>query len=175
MRRSLCCAVTAAVLAIVGVASATADTGPGQREMTLEQAILHEVNHVRSDRGLRPLTASRSLVAAAAFQSKALLTQGLFDHDTQGGGAFGDRLRRFYPVGSARAWSVGENLLWSSVGIDAATAIQRWLDSPPHRHILLDPTWREFGIGALGTNAAPGVYAAAGPVVVVTMDFGVRR
>jgi len=30
------------------------------------------------------------------------------------------------------------------------------------------------GVGALSTTAAAGVYAAAGPVVVVTMDFGVR-
>src|SRR4029077_12154274 len=124
--------------------------------------------------GLRPLALSRALQAAATFQSRGLLEQGLFDHSTAAGGAFGDRLRRFYPVGSARAWSVGENLLWSSDGIDASTTVKSWLDSPAHRHTLLDPTWREFGVSALSTDAAPGVYAAAGPVVVVTMDFGVR-
>jgi len=176
MRRFLCSAVAAVMLVAVGVATASAAVGssPGQRETALEQAILREVNRVRSDRGLRPLTASRGLVAAAAFQSKALLAQGAFDHDTQGGGTFGDRLRRFYPVGSSRAWSVGENLLWGQDGIDAPTAVKLWLDSPVHRKIMLDPGWREFGAGAVAAPSAPGVYASAGAVVVVTIDFGTR-
>lgn len=129
---------------------------------------------MRSDRGLRQLASSRSLQAAAAFQSRALLTEGVFEHDSTAGGAFGDRLRRFYPIGSAKAWSVGENLLWSAAGIDATKAVQLWLDSPVHRRIMLDPSWREFGVGAVTAPTASGVYASVGPVVVVTMDFGVR-
>ena len=33
--------------------------------------------------------------------------------------------------------------------MDANEAIQVWLDSPPHRQNMLDPTWREVGIGSL--------------------------
>ena len=161
------------MLTVVATAPA-AVTAPAQRETALEQGILREVNRVRSERGLRPLVAARGLQAAAAFQSRALLTQGVFDHDTDGSGTFHDRLRRFYPVGASRAWSVGENLLWSSNGIDAATAVRLWLDSPVHRRIMLDPVWREFGAGAVAAPAAPGVYASAGAVVVVTIDFGMR-
>ena len=98
----------------------------------------------------------------------------MFDHESALGGPFSDRLKRFYPIGSAQSWSVGENLLWSTYGIDAPTAVEDWLNSPAHRKILLDPTWREFGIGAISAPSAPGVYAAAGAVVVVTLDFGVR-
>jgi uncharacterized protein YkwD len=133
------------------------------------------VNRVRSEHGLRQLTSSGGLRAAATFQSRALLNQGVFEHDSAQGGPFGDRLRRFYPVGSAPSWSVGENLLWSSLGIDAAGAVRLWLGSPSHRKIMLDPTWREFGLAAISAPSASGVYSVAdGPVVVVTMDFGVR-
>src|SRR5262245_25308751 len=175
MRRSLCCALLVVVaLAAAPLASGTT-RATTQRETALEQAILREANRVRVSHGLRPLTISRALQAAATFQSRALITQGLFDHSTPAGGAFGDRLKRFYPVGNAQAWSVGENLLWSSAGIDAAGAVNLWLHSPEHRKILLDAQWREVGVGAVGASAAGGVYAVAnGPVVVVTMDFGLR-
>ncbi len=145
-----------------------------QRETSLEQGILRAVNRVRVAHGLHTLVLSRGLQAAATFQSRIMLEQGVFDHDSAAGGAFGDRMRRFYPVGSAHAWSVGENLLWGSDGIDPSVAVKSWLDSATHRRIMLDPTWRESGVGALSTPAAGGVYAAAGPVVVVTIDFGTR-
>jgi uncharacterized protein YkwD len=174
MRRSLCCAF----LVVVALAAAPLATGttktPTQRETALEQGILREVNRVRGAHGLRALVLSRGLQAAATYQSRILLEQGVFDHDSAAGGAFGDRLRRFYPVGAAHSWSVGENLLWSSGGIDASAAVKRWLDSATHRRIIFDPSWREFGVGAVSTPAAPGVYSTAGPVVVVTLDFGAR-
>jgi uncharacterized protein YkwD len=174
MRRLLWCAVLLGVLTVVATATADATPASAQREIGLEQGILREVNRVRSDRGLRPLVLARGLQAAATFQSKALLTQGVFEHDSAAGGAFGDRLRRFYPIGTARTWSVGENLLWSADGIDAPSAVKLWLDSPVHRKIMLDPNWREFGAGAVAAPSAPGIYASAGAVVVVTIDFGTR-
>jgi uncharacterized protein YkwD len=174
MRRFVWLAVLATILGAVAAAAAPATVAPAQRETALEQGILREVNRVRSDRGLRPLLAARGLQAAAAFQSKALLTQGVFEHDSLAGGALGERLRRFYPVGSARSWSVGENLLWSVDGIDAGSAVKLWLDSPVHRKIMLDPTWREFGAGAVASPSAPGIFSSAGAVVVVTIDFGTR-
>ena len=39
---------------------------------------------------------------------------------------------------------------------------------------MLDPSWREFGAGAVAAPSAPGIYATVGPVVVVTVDFGTR-
>jgi uncharacterized protein YkwD len=174
MRRPLLSAlVVVLALALAPLAGGTTRTS-AQRASSLEQGILREVNRVRVSRGLRPLTVSPELQNAASFQTRALLAQGVFDHDTATSGAFSDRLRRFYPVRAARSWSVGENLLWSSAGIDASDAVKLWLESPPHRKILLDANWREFGIGAFTADGAPGVFASAGAVVVVTLDFGLR-
>jgi uncharacterized protein YkwD len=175
MRRSLCCALIVVLACVAAPLAAGWPKSAAQRQTSLEQGILRDVNRVRVAHGLRPLTLSRPLQAAASFQTRTLLTQGVFDHDTTAGGTFAGRLRRFYPVAGARSWSVGENLLWSSAGISAESAVEVWLQSPVHRRTMLDPQWQETGVGAFGAASAPGVYGSAGPVVVVTMDFGARR
>jgi uncharacterized protein YkwD len=48
-----------------------------------------------------------------------------------------------------------------------------WLQSAPHRKNLLTSRWREVGLAALHTSAAPGSYGGR-PVTVLTADFGVR-
>ena len=173
MRRLLCCAALA-LAALAAAPLAGGATSATQRDARLEQGILKDLNQLRAAHGLRALTLSRELQGAAAFQTRTLLAQGLFEHDTTAGGTFTSRLRRFYPVRGSRSWSVGENLLWSSSALDAGEAIRLWLDSPPHRRNMLDPTWREVGIAGFSADSAPGVYASAGAVEVVTVDFGAR-
>jgi uncharacterized protein YkwD len=89
------------------------------------------------------------------------------------GSSFDRRLARFYPVRRGY-WSVGENLLWSSPNVDAADALQMWLNSPEHRANLLRAGWREIGIAAVHAVSAPGLYGGR-EVTIVTTDFGVRR
>jgi uncharacterized protein YkwD len=166
-------AVPAAVVP-ASAATTTAKAGE-QRDGAFEQGILREVNRLRIARGLRALTLSASLQAAANFQSRDMVERGYFDHDQPGGASFGARLRHFYPASSGSPWLVGENLLWSSQGITPVAAVKLWVASPPHRRNLFDPTWREFGTGAIDSAAPTGAFAEAnGPVVVVTMDFGSR-
>ncbi len=177
-RRPLLLCVLLLVLAVPAAlvpASASATTrASDQRDATFEQGILREVNRLRVARGLRALTLSNSLQAAAAFQSRDMLDRGYFDHDQPGGASFGTRLKRFYPTGGS-TWLVGENLLWSTQGISPGAAVKLWLNSPPHRRNLYDPAWRETGIGAIDTATPTGAFAEAnGPVVAVTMDFGAR-
>ena len=177
-RRSLLLCVLLTLLAVPAAftpASATAKPNVGQRETPLEHGILREVNRMRAARGLRALTVSLSLQAAARFQSRDMLERGYFDHDQPGGASFSNRLKRFYPLVGGSPWLVGENLLWSSDGIAASEAVKLWLSSPPHRRNLFDATWREFGVAAFTSPIASGAFSAAnGPVVVVTMDFGSR-
>jgi len=179
MRRRLLLWALLGLLALPATAmsssAGTAAKAADQRDASLEQGILREVNRIRVGRGLRALVVSPALQAAASFQSRDMLDHGYFDHDQPGGTSFSDRLRHFYPFVGGSTWAVGENLLWSSPGIDAAGAVKMWLASPPHRRNLLDPTWREVGLGAFSTAGGTGAFAAAdGPVVVVTMDFGSR-
>ena len=76
---------------------------------------------------------------------------------------------------SSATWSVGEALLASQGSvIDAKAIVVAWLDSPPHRAIILSPTWRDAGVGALYAPSAPRELGGA-DAIVVTADFGVRE
>ena len=167
--------VVLAVPAALAPASARSATKASeQRDNTFELGVMREVNRLRAAHGLRTLTVSTSLQAAAAFQTRDMLDRGYFDHDQPGGASFGARLKRFYPVNGA-TWLVGENLFWSSAGITPVAAVKLWLASPPHRRNIFDPTWREAGVGAFEMETPTGAFAAAnGPVIVVTMEFGTR-
>jgi uncharacterized protein YkwD len=140
----------------------------------LESGVFTDVNRVRARYGLGPLRLSARLTAAAAQHSREMARLGYFRHESADGSAFWKRLERFYGSGGYRFWSVGENLLWSSPDVDAGSAIDMWMKSPPHRANLLNGRWREIGISAVHVGTAPGAYGGR-DVTIVTADFGVRR
>ncbi len=125
---------------------------------SLSSEVLVELNTVRTQRGLVPLRMSPALSSAAALHSREMVSNGYFDHRSADGSPFWKRIVRYYPQGRARIWSVGENLLWSSPGIDAPSALSMWMGSPEHRKNMLDARWREIGISTLHANAAPGFF-----------------
>jgi uncharacterized protein YkwD len=169
-------AVAAVLVALLTVATtATARTSKrGAALSALEAGVLTDINSFREQHGLRPLRLSRSLSSAARQHSVEMALRGYFSHASANGTSFDKRIARFYPVGHSRFWSVGENLLWSSPGVDASGALQMWENSPPHRENLLTTRWREIGISAVHVASAPGMYGGR-PVTIVTTDFGVRR
>ena len=135
---------------------------------------MREMNRVRVAQGLRPLHASPSLRTAARGHSRAMLEHGFFGHESHDGTAFSDRIRRHYTNRGWKTWSVGEALLASTGDtLEARAIVEAWLDSPPHRDIILSPTWRDAGIGALYAPTAPSEYGGA-ETIVVTADFGLR-
>lgn len=172
-RIGLVVGMTLALIAGAGTADARTEGG---RSLTarnsLEADVLVQINQLRRSRGLAPLRLSGALRRAADSHSAAMATRGFFAHESADGTAFWQRVARFYPRRSG-GWSVGENLLWSSPDVDGAGALRMWLNSPPHRKILLTPRWREVGLSAVHAVSAPGVYRGL-EVTVITADFGVR-
>src|SRR5215204_5961837 len=140
----------------------------------LERGVLTEVNALRRQHGLVPLRRSSGLAAAARQHSTEMANRGYFGHRSADGSSFDRRIARFYPRAGYRYWAVGENLLYSTSSLDAARALDMWLNSPDHRRIILKARWREFGLGAVQVVSAPGVYGGRA-VTIVTTDFGVRR
>ncbi len=139
----------------------------------LEGLVFVELNRVRQGHGLKPLRRSRPLAAAADAHSRAMGAHGFFAHESRDGSAFWTRVSRFYGSGGYGSWSVGENLLWSTPGLDAARALELWMASPGHRKNILTARWREIGLSAVTVTGAPGVYGGR-DVVIITTDFGVR-
>ena len=174
-------AAHAAVLATlallsVGVVGASAAGQPVRTISAanqLESRVLGELNAVRLAHGLAPLRLSLPLSSAADAHSRAMGTFGFFGHSSRDGSAFWKRVQRYYGQGRYANWSVGENLLWSTTGIDASRALKLWMASPGHRKNILTGRWREIGLSAVTVPAAPGVFGGRN-VVIITSDFGVR-
>ena len=181
MSRRAASSLTLALAVLVG-AVGTAQAFPSKRVATqarvaispLEADVLKEINDFRVAHHLRPLRVSGRLAVAARHHSSEMAARGYFSHTSANGSSFDRRIARFYPLHGARYWSVGENLLWSSPSVDAPGALQMWLNSPPHRDILMTARWREVGLSAIHVGSAPGAYGGR-EVTIVTADFGVRR
>jgi uncharacterized protein YkwD len=169
-------AVVAAALGLWVVASpagATADR-PATAMSSLEQGVLADINALRKQHGLEPLHFNSRLSAAARAHSSDMALRGYFSHTSASGMTFDRRIARYYPMGSSRYWSVGENLLWSSPDVDPARALDMWWNSPEHRKNMLNARWREIGLSAVHVATAPGTYGGR-EVTIVTTDFGVKR
>jgi uncharacterized protein YkwD len=69
----------------------------------------------------------------------------------------------FQQVGYLRAgrWEIGENIAagtgWSA---SARGALLAWLNSPEHRHNLLDPGWRDQGVALVHSHGVLGLPSA---------------
>jgi uncharacterized protein YkwD len=192
LRSTLVTAIVLAVLAASGTAAAsvgragvargprTADPADMQaaaavtRTMGLESAVVRAINDLRRNHKLAPLRINRELSDAAASHSTDMARSGYFAHDDQDGRVFWKRIEAQYPSAGSSSWQVGENLVWSAGDLSASSALDMWLNSPPHRENLLNPRWREIGLGGVKALGAPGVYTGY-DVTILTADFGYRR
>jgi uncharacterized protein YkwD len=140
---------------------------------SFDAAVVAQVNAVRAQHGLRRLTLAPGLAASARIHSREMAVSGVFEHDSPGGMQWWKRIRLWYgPVGYS-SWSVGETLAWRAPSPSAAQIVTMWLNSPEHRAILLGTTWRELGVSAVQSTAAPGDFDNL-DATIVTADFGVR-
>jgi uncharacterized protein YkwD len=133
----------------------------------LEQATIDQINVRRAGRGLAALRPDQALAGTAAHHSGDMLRHGYLGHDEPGGPSSDTRLRR----GSGRRYgrlseAVGYLSPPPGAGFDyAATMVQMWMDSPPHRAILLDPRLTRIGVGR-----ANGRFQGR-PSILFTADF----
>jgi uncharacterized protein YkwD len=146
-----------ATLALTGtVASAEA------RAQRAAQAVVElSINSERADHGCGPLRMHAGLARSAARQARLLLAGGELDHDA--GSPMAERLHRAAPSASM----LGEDLAWGT-GSDAQpeAIVQAWMDSPPHRRIMLDCHFSQLGVGI-----ATGRFGEMGSASVYVADF----
>jgi uncharacterized protein YkwD len=117
--------LVAGALPVVSSAAAT----PAENEM------VEQVNAVRSGQGLRPLRAEPRLGRSAGRYAQWMLRHDYFGHL--------ERIR------AASGFSlVGENLAWhTGLRPRVAGTVRAWLDSPPHRALMLSSRFRWIGAG----------------------------
>jgi uncharacterized protein YkwD len=120
-----------------------------------EAAMLIELNHERTSRGISPLVLNTQARAVARSHSVDMFAKGYFSHiDNSGHNPF-DRMR----AGGVQFGAAGENLALAPTLQLAETGL---MNSPPHRANILDPVYRSVGIGIID----------GGPYgLMVTQDF----
>lgn len=130
------------------------------------RAISCLVNRARAASGLPSFRGSRPLARAASGHARDMARARYFAHQRAGGPSLTQRARRAgwrgRTIGEAIAYGCGRS------GTPAAI-LKMWLNSPPHRAILLSDHLRKAGIGvaarppvACGGRGATFVLDAAG-------------
>lgn len=97
--------------------------------------MIEKVNETRRASGLAELRASEDLTGSARNYARYMLRNDYFGHlaSIRAGGSF-----RF----------LGETLAWhSGCRPRVAATFSRWMASPPHRAVLMSPTYRFIGTG----------------------------
>ena len=170
-------AIAAFLLPATGATAAGAPCGnvtAAPRQLTLHQMRSSElclINRVRVHYGLHPLAFNPELRDSATGHSDSMVTNHYFAHQGPGG-TMDSRITRTGYLHSASTFSVGENIgggRGARYGSPMAV-FKDWMHSPPHRANILDPSYRDVGVGVargfpMGGGAGSATY---------TVDFGAR-
>jgi len=130
-------------------------------------ATLCLINAQRARSGLQPLTENPMLQRAAELHSLDMATRDFFEHQNPDGVQPDARIvRQGYPP-----ILVGENLAWGeTVKSSPAVIVSMWMKSPGHRANILEPGYREIGIGM--AYDAPEKQPVSKQAAIYTTTFG---
>ena len=132
------------MLAVLGsvIAVAACPATAGARLGHAERAMIRLVNDIRSQNGRVRLRPNRALSRAAESHSRDMLANDFFHHNSSDGTPFGTRVGRY-----AKARLLGETLaMIPRRHGGAARVVRLWMQSPPHREVLLGSGYRRIGI-----------------------------
>jgi uncharacterized protein YkwD len=126
-----------------GASASAASASAGK----LRSALLCVVNQKRAAHGLAALKVDRRIQRAAGRHARDMQRHHYFAHQRNGGPDLTTRLHKAGWHGSA--W--GETIAYGCgpLGSPRAT-VRAWLNSPPHRAIILSGTYRHGGVGVVG-------------------------
>ena len=116
---------------------------------TVKQATLCLLDHQRKMHGRRALKPNRRLARAARKHARDMVRRNYFSHTAPGGADFVDRIMRQDDVNPGQGWTLGENLAWGSYQSATPKSIVLPMHSPGHRANILNPRFREIGIGVV--------------------------
>jgi uncharacterized protein YkwD len=183
MRMGLCRAVplvaACSAIALSGAPSTAAAQSAGcgftrlaasaAPEPNVRSAVRCLVNRQRAAHGLRKLQPSARLNLAADRHSADMVARGYFAHVTPEGKSVTDRVRETGYLGGSNDWALGEDIGWGTSTLStAASIVDAWMHSPPHRRVILDRDFRQIGVGVARGVPVPG----QAPGATFVMDLG---
>ena len=134
-------------------------------------ATLCLINARRARESLPPLTENAMLQRAAELHSLDMAARDFFEHKNPDGVHPDARIvRQGYPP-----ILVGENLAWGETEKSAPAAIvELWMQSPGHRRNILEPGYREIGIGMAYDAPEPQEQLKQAAIYTTTFGSGGR-
>jgi uncharacterized protein YkwD len=177
-REAICAGVAAASLLLLAATPALASPCPHGDDVATalspadrRAALMCVIAVERGARGLPAVRESAQLTLAAQRHADDMVARSFFDHVTPGGTTLAERVLATGYIRNRPRWELGEAIAWAQDPLDtAAQLVQAWLNSPPHRGILLDPTFRDVGVGV-----TPGLTDGSGGAgATAVLDFGLR-
>jgi Cysteine-rich secretory protein family len=146
---------------------------PSGTDLGLIRAVtLCLVNRERAEAGERPLSPNMRLQHAAQAHTDNMAVRDYFEHDGPRGDTPLSRVRASgYLLSSRLSYEVGENIGWGTLWEGTPQAVvAAWMASPGHRANILDPRFRNTGIGV---SVHPPFSLARGQAgAIYTQDFG---
>jgi uncharacterized protein YkwD len=174
--------LAAATLALAGPLTGTAGASACKRwgsdmprhlsHRHAKKAIRCLLNKKRENHGVRHLSRNRHLKHAAQGHNHYMKKHRCFSHECPGERSVLSRLQAAdYITGGLRAWRYGENIAFGGRHLGTPKSIVRaWMRSPEHKRNILDPAFRQIGIGYnRGIPRKPNAHGA-----IYTTDFGMR-
>lgn len=144
------------------------------RQLSLHQmrsSVLCLINRVRGHYHLHPLAYNKALRTSASAHSVSMVVHGYFAHEGPGG-SMDHRISRAGYLATAGAFVIGEDIGGGDGRSGSPRAVVRdWMHSPPHRENILDPHFRDAGVGVARGFPLDGSGARA---ATYTVDFGAR-
>ncbi len=138
--------LVAAVLCAIAFPAAAHAAVPNARDGEVKM-MCRQINSFRALNGVAPMKMSSSLNNAASWMGSDMANKNYLSHTDILGRAYSTRLAAFGFVGN---W-VAENI--AAGAPDAATTLEMWKNSPPHRANLLNARYNVMGVGR-GYNAS---------------------
>lgn len=138
-----------------------------------EKAVLSLVNAERKKEGLDPLTYNKVLEKTAYLHAKDMYDNNFFDHVNPRGVDPQGRMKQYYEGRNWTSYQVGENIWeWekpssttpSQIADEVMYGDYGWMQSPQHRANILDPNFRELGVG---------YYKAPNGKIFFVQNFGI--
>ena len=133
--------LASATLLSAAPGASASDFGPGK---SLEQVVVDLINKQRAENSLPPLAWNPQVAEIARTHSKDMGWNNYFNHRGQDGRMVSDRAET-----SGIEWHmIGENIAMVGGFNDPIQhVVEGWMNSPGHRKNILDPRWRETGVG----------------------------
>jgi len=111
-------------------------------DLAMEQTIADLINQQRADHGLYPLILVPELTESARRHSNDMADNGFTGHTGSDGSNAGQRMAE-----AGYDWIAwGEIIAWGFGG-DPASVVDWWMNSSPHRSLILSSYFLDFGVG----------------------------